>query len=177
MLLLTFTLLAAVHLQVAAALQTYQVPISMLTTILENGDCTLPKKFMVRAFVVWTPAPGNDGGTTTLDFGYADNGTSIDTQCHYNSSSANVGPKGSAARYACENRNVEFIWQRGSLTLIERACPGSAAGNLEAASSITPDLGYCLQTEANSTRGEGTACFDFRFHDGSFFSLQPAPRE
>lgn len=124
MLLPTFALLAAV--QLAASLQTYKVPISMLTALLENEDCTLPKKFLVRAVVLWTPA-SNNKRSETFDFWYTNNGTSIDTMCHYNSTSVNVGPKGSTERYACENGNVEFIWERGTLTLIEKACPGSTA--------------------------------------------------
>jgi hypothetical protein len=115
-------LAAAAHL--GAALPTYTIPLAMSKALAENEDCTLPEGFEVQNFQIWTPAPGNNR-TSVINFGYRDNSTSIVTACHFNQTSVNVGPAGLTPRYACDNKIVEFIWQNGTLTLVEKACPQS----------------------------------------------------
>lgn len=113
-------LLAAAYF--AVAFPTYRVPIAMLSAALENDGCILPEDFAVHNFQIWSPA-ANNNRTATVDFAYSDDSTSMETNCHYNSTSVNVGPEGLTPRYACENDIVEFIWRNGTLTLVEKACP------------------------------------------------------
>jgi hypothetical protein len=116
----TISLLTVAYL--AVALRTYNVPIAVSKALLDNDDCILPEDFAVKYFQIWTPA-ANNNRTTIIDFAYSDNSTSIETDCHYNSTSVNVGPEGLVPRYACDNDIVEFIWKNGTLTLVEKACP------------------------------------------------------
>jgi hypothetical protein len=114
-------LLSAVA-QLATAQPTYKIPLAMSKIVAEDDSCIMPESFVVQNFQIWTPAPGNNR-SEIINFGYADNSTSITTQCHFNGSSVNVGPQGLAPRYACDDKTVEFIWQNGTLTLVEKACP------------------------------------------------------
>ncbi|KAK4230554.1 Alpha/Beta hydrolase protein [Podospora fimiseda] len=89
----------------------------------------MPESFAVQNLILWTPAADNPI-KGIISFQYTNNGTGIDTPCHYNATSVNVGPDGLAERYACDNTVVQFIWQsqvgtNGSLTMIEKACPNS----------------------------------------------------
>lgn len=56
----------------------------------------------------------------------ADSDTDITTACSLNSTSTDLGAQGGAARYACDNSAVNFIWQNNKLTMIELACPTSS---------------------------------------------------
>jgi hypothetical protein len=107
----------------AAAFPMYLIPNSMLKASFDNKDCIFPKGFVIQGFQIWSPTKANNHTTTVIDFHYSDYSTKIETGCHYNSTSVNVGPEGLVARYACNNAIVQFIWQNGTLTLIERACP------------------------------------------------------
>lgn len=124
MLLHLFLALAAA-VQLAVAFPTYKIPKAMLKFALSNSDCILPEAFVIDKFQIWTPAAGNNR-TDNIFFEYSDNSTSIETKCHFNETSANVGPVGLAPRYACENNIVTFIWQNEALTMIEKACPNGS---------------------------------------------------
>lgn len=56
----------------------------------------------------------------------ADSDTAITTTCSLNSTFTNLGAAGAAARYACDDSAVNFIWQNNKLTMIELACPTSS---------------------------------------------------
>jgi hypothetical protein len=116
---LIFALVVAM--QITAALPAYKVPVA-LKPMLASHFCILPAEFVVKNFQVWTPAAGNNR-STFINFDYSDQDTWIDTKCHFNETSVNVGPKGLAPRYPCDTNLVEFMWQNGTLTMIERACP------------------------------------------------------
>jgi hypothetical protein len=106
---------------IAAALPTYKVPTS-IKSILKSSFCVLPDEFVITNFQIWTPAAGNNR-STIIDFDYSDQSTHLDTKCHFNETSVNVGPEGSAARYACELDWIHFIWENNDLTMIEKVCP------------------------------------------------------
>ena len=114
-------LLAALPLAISQP--TYKLPKEFTKSLLATASCKLPEGFLVKNFQAWTPARGNNA-SSTVQFGYADNSTSIQTSCRYNSTSPNVGKPGLASRYACDDPLVEFIWNNGTLTVIETACPG-----------------------------------------------------
>ena len=105
----------------ALAIVQYQVPHS-LAALVEDTDCILPDDFNVQKFV----AESADGGKTlgSFDFIFADDSTNATTPCHFNSSSKSVVDDGRTPRFACDNSNVQFIWQNLTLTLIEAVCPG-----------------------------------------------------
>lgn len=121
MLQLIFALAAAIPF--AAAFPTFELPRADLRTYPRDDDCILPEEFVVQDFRLWISKA--DKQTAIVDFKYSDSGTGIDTYCHFDSSSANVGPPGSAPRFACNNPDVQFIMESSSLTMIEKACPGS----------------------------------------------------
>ncbi|KAK4162158.1 hypothetical protein QBC43DRAFT_322488 [Cladorrhinum sp. PSN259] len=163
----------------AAAFPTYHIPSAMFRVLAENDDCIMPEDFTVQNFIVWSPAADNTN-KAIINFQYTDNGTGIATPCHYNSTSVNVAPEGLTERYACDDANVQLIWQsqvgtNGSLTMIERACPNSNTSvKFEASGSIRPLLS-CLTTERNTTLGDGQACVAESLYTGNFTSLQPSP--
>ncbi len=101
-----------------AALPTYKIP----KVFLEDDSCTLPEAYEVDQFQAWFPGPGNNH-SAMVNFAYWDNSTSLQTVCHLNATSKNVASAGLAPRYACDNPNVEFIWQNNTLRMIEMACP------------------------------------------------------
>jgi hypothetical protein len=120
----------AAALPLAAAFPLYDIP-SLFAKLFQEDDsdtCTLPEGFMVEQFQIWTPDSNNTSHGTEINFAYWDNSTDLQTVCRLNSSSVNVatGGYGVAARYACDNANVEFIWQNSALTMIEKACPTSS---------------------------------------------------
>jgi hypothetical protein len=114
---------AATSFTLALSMPTYTIP-TAFSRFAAADSCTYPEGFEIQNFTTWTPAPQNNA-SSTIDFGFFDKSTDIQTPCHYNSTSKNVGRPGLAARYACDNQIVEFIWQNGTLTLIETACPGA----------------------------------------------------
>lgn len=99
----------------------YALPAGMK---LAAGCTATPGEFTVSDFNIYTD-PRNQ---TTLRFSYSDKETGIDTRCVRNSTSkpSNTTPS-LASRYACDNGNVEFIYQTDTgikgLTVIEAACP------------------------------------------------------
>lgn len=111
---------------IAAALPTYKIPIAFPKILLEDASCVLPQNFTVSGLQVWSPA-ANNSQALTINFQYANNMTDINTGCHLNGTSKNVGASGLAPRYACDNTIVEFIWQNNTLTLIEKACPWNSS--------------------------------------------------
>ncbi|KAK3942734.1 hypothetical protein QBC46DRAFT_244325, partial [Diplogelasinospora grovesii] len=156
----------------------YALPASLPTSFFEDDSCNLPASFEIAEFQTWSPAAGNTDHGPVINFGYKDNGTGIDTECHYNSSSVNVGPEGLTPRYACDNSYVTFIYQNDTnvLTVIEVACPGSSGSTrFEASGSVQPPL-TCLSTESDSPFGNGTDCLSQEtFIYANFTSLQPTP--
>jgi hypothetical protein len=118
---LHFILALAAAAQLAVALTAYKVPLALSRVA---AFCVYPEEFVVKNFQIWTPATGNNR-SAVINFDYTDDSVmpAIETKCHFNETSANVGAEGLAPRYACDNSLVEFIWQNGSLTMIERACP------------------------------------------------------
>jgi hypothetical protein len=116
---------AAASLAVALALPTYTIPQGFLR-FLALDTCTYPENpFEIQNFTIWTPAAGSNA-SMTIDFAYLDESTRIETSCHYNATSQNVARPEITPRYACDNTDVEFIWQNGKLTMIEAACPEDA---------------------------------------------------
>jgi hypothetical protein len=120
MLLISIFFASVIHF--TASLPTYAIPKPYTLDFLMAAGCVLPESFIIQNVQIWTPAAGNNQ-SQTISFGYFDNSTSIQTSCQYNSSSENVGKPGLAPRFACDNPVVEFIWQGGALTMIEKACP------------------------------------------------------
>ncbi|KAH8905600.1 hypothetical protein BR93DRAFT_929867 [Coniochaeta sp. PMI_546] len=110
--------LVAAAIPVAFSLPAYTIPKSF-HKFLALDTCIYPEGFEIQNFTTWTPAPGSNA-SSTIDFGYFDKSTSLQTSCHYNATSPNVGKPGLTARYACDNAIVEFIWQNGTLTMIEK---------------------------------------------------------
>ncbi|KAJ4297132.1 hypothetical protein N0V88_004050 [Collariella sp. IMI 366227] len=166
----------AVAVQLAVAFPTYKIPKAMLKFALANSNCILPEAFVVDKFQIWTPAASNNR-TDNIFFEYSDNSTSIETKCHFNETSVNVGPVGLAPRYACENNIVTFIWQNEALTMIEKACPnGSMSRSFEASGLVRPKLDVCGMTPRNTTIGEGNFCVANPGRLAArFTSLQPTP--
>jgi hypothetical protein len=117
----TVSLLAA--LPAVLALPTYSIPKSFTKFLLANA-CTYPEAYEIQNFQTFTPAAGNST-TADISFSFNDKDTNIQTFCQRNSTSKNVGKPDLAARYACDNTVVEFIWQSEKLTMIETACPGN----------------------------------------------------
>lgn len=97
------------------------VPDSLMAMV-ESTNCNLPDDFQIQTFA----AESQDGGQTvdSLDFTFNDDSTILNTPCHLNSSSVPVPSDGRTARYACDNPLVQFIWQNGTITIIEKVCPG-----------------------------------------------------
>ncbi|KAL2131815.1 hypothetical protein VTI74DRAFT_4587 [Chaetomium olivicolor] len=167
-------LAAAIH--VAVALPTYEIPMAILKFALANSDCILPENFVVDRFQLWTPAAGNNRAANIF-FEYSDSSTSIETKCHLNDTSVNVGPEGLVPRYPCENGIVTFIWQNETLTMIEKACPQSnLSRGFEASGSVRPKLDICGSTPRNTSIGEGSFCVTNPGRiAANFTSLQPTP--
>ena len=115
------TAIVGAVLPLAFALPTYDIP-SSFNKFFALDTCIYPEGFEIQNFTSWTPAQGSNA-SMTIDFGYFDESTSLQTSCHFNATSENVGPAGLTPRYACDNDDVEFIYQNGTLTLIEAACP------------------------------------------------------
>ncbi|GAB1310383.1 hypothetical protein MFIFM68171_00593 [Madurella fahalii] len=159
----------------AAASPTYKLSKTMLKTYPEQDDCTLPEKFVVQNFRLWVSKA--DKQTAVVDFKYSDSSTRIDTACHFDSSSVNVGLPGMAPRFACNNPSVQFILENSSLTMIEKACfESNPARPYEAAGTVKPELD-CVETGQDSQFGEGMNCVGVPATiSGKFTSLQPTPQ-
>jgi len=103
----------------------YKLPANFPKVLLQS-DCYFPLNFTVFGLEVWLPSSSNPNNFTA-DFEYMDSGTGISTPCHRNATSPNVGGDGHAERWACDNIFVEFIWQNGTLTIVEKACPNTGS--------------------------------------------------
>ncbi|KAK7755248.1 hypothetical protein SLS62_002753 [Diatrype stigma] len=87
------------------------------------AGCIFPGEFEVSDFTTYTDFLDSTKNTTS--FHYSDVDTGIDTSCQHNSTSTPIS-SGAAQRWACDNANVEFIYQTTSgvagLTILEKAC-------------------------------------------------------
>ncbi|KAI8632325.1 hypothetical protein F5Y19DRAFT_420646 [Xylariaceae sp. FL1651] len=130
------------------------------------SNCTMPADYVVNNFTTYTDK--TDASLNTVSFRFLDADTNIDTTCQRNSTSKPGGP--SKNRYDCGNANVAFIYQTtgvAGLTLIEKACPGSAP-QFEASGLITPEL-TCVDSST------GTLCHAQARLEGDFDSFEPVP--
>jgi len=166
--------IVAASLPVAFSLPAYKIP-SSFNKFLALNTCTYPEAFDIQNFTTWTSAPGSNA-SSTVDFGYFDKSTNLQTSCHYNATSPNVGKPGLASRYACDNAIVEFIWQNGTLTMIETACPSNTGSERwEAAGTAKPVLD-CAATSCGYTYGDGKKCTAVITDiQANFTSLEPSP--
>ncbi|POS78568.1 hypothetical protein DHEL01_v203033 [Diaporthe helianthi] len=98
---------------------------------------------------------------TGVNFGY------ITTTCSLNSTSTTIGAEGGAARYACDNSAVNFIWQNKKLTMIELACPTSPV-QYDTSGSWIPSL-----TCKDTTNGGVECVTNSTTFQGQFTSIQP----
>ena len=109
----------------------YKIPATMAKILAQNDDCIMPAAFDITNLHIFSPQ--DISKSFTIQFIFNDTDTNINTNCQYNSSSVNVGPVGLTPRWACDNPNVQFIYENAdnstgssdpTLTLIEKACPG-----------------------------------------------------
>ncbi|GKT41874.1 uncharacterized protein ColSpa_02055 [Colletotrichum spaethianum] len=159
------------------------VPESLMAKV-ESSDCTLPDDFQIQNFAAESP----DGGQTveSLNFNFNDDSAILSTPCQLNASSVPVTSDGRTPRYACDDARVQFIWQNGTITVIEKVCPGDdGAADYEASgTAVVPVVcdgaagngtgNAARQRRRNSRRA--VACKsnsdDIR---SRFFSIQPVP--
>ncbi|KAH8788731.1 hypothetical protein F5883DRAFT_10136 [Diaporthe sp. PMI_573] len=128
-------------------------------------DCDYPAYFTIQDFTTFSPSASNK---TEVTFGYVDSDTDITTTCNLNSTSTDLGAEGAAARYACDNSSVNFIWQNNKLTMIELACPTSSV-QYDTSGSWIPSL-----TCKDATNGAGVECVtNSTTYQGQFTSIQP----
>jgi len=104
----------------------YSLPLILPSEFAADTSCILPASFVIQQLEVWSPTAGNNH-SMSINFGYWDNDTDIQTECHFNGTSKNVAGPGLGARYPCDNPVVEFIWQSKTLTMVEAVCPQSNA--------------------------------------------------
>lgn len=118
--LFNLVLLAAPVANAAMASYMATVPQS-IRALVDSDQCDLPAEFSVTGFT----GTSEDGGETfeSFEFGFSDADTGIDTLCQFNSSSDPIVIGGRTPRFACNDGTVQFIFQDGSLTMVERACP------------------------------------------------------
>jgi hypothetical protein len=131
----------------AFAFPSYKIPIALSRVLSANSAdtaCTYPEGFEIQNFQTLTPTGGN-GSTVDIHFGFFDESTNIQTTCQRNATSKNVAKPDLAARWACDNSLVEFIWQSPKLTLVEVACPGTTG-----CVSLYNVLGVILLEETNN---------------------------
>lgn len=121
---LHFVLVIVAAAQLSVAMPAYTTYLKASRVAEKSNFCVLPQEFVVRDFHVWIPQ-ADDNSSIIINFGYTDDSVmpAIVTECHLNQTSINVGAAGLAPRYACDNALVNFIWSKGTLTLIEKACP------------------------------------------------------
>lgn len=94
-------------------------------TVTTDDSCVFPEGYVIDQFTSWTPSASNNR-SSFFGFGYTDQNTSVSTTCEWNSTSKAVIPGGASPRYACDNPLVEFIWENGTIDLIEKICVGSS---------------------------------------------------
>ncbi len=114
--------LAVAALPVAASAYTAH---PMLLKAAEQQGCSLPNQFKIRNFVGQANGTADAPSPSCFTFDYADAVTGVETTCQLNSTSKSTTPEGLTPRFACENRDVKFIWGQANsqLTIVERACP------------------------------------------------------
>lgn len=97
----------------------------MLLKAAEQQGCSLPTEFKIRNFAGQTNGTADAPAPSCFTFNYADAVTGVETTCQLNSTSKSTTPEGLTPRFACENRDVKFIWGQANsqLTIVERACP------------------------------------------------------
>ncbi|KAG6363232.1 hypothetical protein INS49_008328 [Diaporthe citri] len=104
-------------------------------------DCEYPAYFTIQSFTTFTPSASNN---TEVNFGCA------------------------AARYACDNSSINFIWQNNKLTMIELACPTSSV-QYDTSGSWIPTL-----TCTDVTDESGVKCASNQTtYQGQFTSIEP----
>ncbi|KAK6842402.1 hypothetical protein PG995_001436 [Apiospora arundinis] len=143
----------------------YKMPANMKIA----ADCTMPAEYTVDGFSVYT----DSSNQTTVSFAYTDSATGINTRCERNPASKphNTNP-GLASRYACDDANVEFIYQTtgvAGLTVIEAACPGSGSSTFEASGLVPFNL-----TCSSASTGQNCTSNPVDI-TREFTSLQPRP--
>ncbi|KAK0631696.1 hypothetical protein B0T14DRAFT_559455 [Immersiella caudata] len=166
---------SAVTAMTAASELNYALPESFPKVLLQS-DCYMPLNFSVFGLELWFPAPNNPNNFTG-SFVYMDMGTNITTNCQRNATSPNVGGEGHAERWGCDVPFVQFIWQNGTLTIIEKACPFTGtASTFEASGSVEPVFNCTATAAPQWPSGDGSYCqaIDGQIN-GNFTSLQPAP--
>ncbi|KAK1986534.1 hypothetical protein LZ30DRAFT_581849 [Colletotrichum cereale] len=159
------------------------VPESLMAKV-ESSDCTLPDDFQIQGFAAESP----DGGKTieSLIFNFNDDSTILSTPCHLNASSVPVADDGRTARYACDDARVQFIWQNGTATVIEKVCPGEdGAADYEASGTAAVPVvcdgaaGNGTTTTARHRRSNGRRAVACKSNSddirSKFFSIQPVP--
>ncbi|PNH37848.1 hypothetical protein VD0004_g8955 [Verticillium dahliae] len=149
-----------------------------IAALVATDDCQLPDEFSIQNFV----ADSADGGKTldSYEFGFFDDSTTVDTSCLFNSTSKAVNNDGRTPRYSCNDARVNFIWQNGSLTLIEGVCAGEDGAADYEASGTAPVAITCTggngTTANNATATAASNCkADSADIQAKFFSIQPAP--
>lgn len=120
-----FGLFLLAALPTALAATAYTAPASLMAQVDADDTCEFPDRYHIKNFV----AQSNDTGKTlsSYKFSFVDNTSNVTSLCQFNSSSVSTSPGGATARYACEDRDVKFIWrdEQKDLTMIQRVCPGS----------------------------------------------------
>lgn len=115
-----FAILAALS---GAALAAYQAHPLLLQAAQQQG-CDLPQQFHITSFCGQSNNTSDSPAPSFFHFNYTDPASKVDTSCRLNATSRSTTPEGLTPRYACENRDVKFIWQQdhSKLTIVERAC-------------------------------------------------------
>lgn len=106
-----------------AAATAYNAHPMLLKAAAQQG-CETPNKFSIRNLCGHTNGTADAPAPKYIEFDYADPASKVETSCQLNATSKSTTPEGLTPRFACENRDVKFIWDqdRQLLTLVERAC-------------------------------------------------------
>ncbi|TQV95895.1 hypothetical protein V2A60_001062 [Cordyceps javanica] len=157
--------LAVAALPIVAAAAAYTAPPMMLKAAQQQG-CNLPQGFQVRDFAGHANGTDDAPAPSFFTFAYADNSTSVETSCQLNATSTSTTPEGLTPRFACENRDVKFIWTPSNkqLTLVERACRSPQGTPLYEASGTIIISAPCKGGSCTANATE---------YHGVFSSLQP----
>lgn len=121
---LSIVLIIVTAIPLAVASPIYKIPPTLSRASHKSNFCIPPQEFMIKNLRIWNIQTGS-GSITSISFDYSDNSVipAIDTKCHLNQTSVNVGAKHLAPHHACDDGLVEFMWTNGTLTVFERACP------------------------------------------------------